>query len=156
MTKPHRSSLDALAWNLPSRTRLNQSRPQQAKPLDPLPFDLAHDQDSVRRPIHLLFIEPIVFFFSLWVSFSWAVLYATFAAMPLVFRESYDSNVEQCGAVFGAMCIASILSTVLSILQDKCVRQYLARISSLWKPERHLYVSCVQSLLLPIGCFWFG
>jgi multidrug resistance protein len=111
---------------------------------------------SVCRPIHLLCTEPIVFFFSLWVSFSWAVLYATFAAIPLVFRESYGFDVKQCGAVFGAMCVASILSTVLSILQDKCIRQYLARTSSSWKPERHLYVSCVQSLLLPIGCFWFG
>jgi multidrug resistance protein len=111
---------------------------------------------SVCRPIHLLFTEPIVFFFSLWIFFSWAVLYATFAAIPLVFRESYGFDVEQCGAVFGAMCVASVLSTVLSILQDKFIRQYLARTSSSWKPERHLYVSCVQSLLLPIGCFWFG
>lgn len=111
---------------------------------------------SVCRPIHLLFTEPIVFFFSLWVSFSWAVLYATFAAIPLVFRESYGFDVEQCGAVFASMCAASIISTILSILQDRWLRRYLARTSSSWKPERHLYVSCVQSLLLPTGCFWFG
>ena len=66
-------------------------------------WKVKHDEDrrslvhmvkiSVCRPIHLLFTEPIVFFFSLWVSFSWAVLYATFAAIPLVFRESYGFDV---------------------------------------------------------------
>jgi multidrug resistance protein len=111
---------------------------------------------SICRPVYLLFTEPIVFLFSLWISFSWAVLYATFAAIPLVFRSSHDFNVEQCGAVFGSMCIASILSTILSIQQDRWMCRYLPRSSSACAPERRLYVSCIQSTLLPVGCFWFG
>lgn len=34
-------------------------------------------QISLYRPFHLLFTEPVVFFFSLWVAFAWAVLYMT-------------------------------------------------------------------------------
>jgi MFS family permease len=30
---------------------------------------------SLTRPFHLLFTEPVVFFFSLWVAFSWGILY---------------------------------------------------------------------------------
>jgi multidrug resistance protein len=111
---------------------------------------------SVCRPVHLLVTEPIVFFFSLWASFSWAVLYATFAAIPLVFRTSHGFDVEQCGAVFGSMCVSAILCTVVSIQQDRWSRRYLAGSQFPPRPERHLYVSCVQSLFLPIGCFWFG
>ena len=48
----------------------------------------------------LLSTEPVVFFFSLWVAFSWAVLYLTFSAIPLVFSTNHGFNVQQNGAVF--------------------------------------------------------
>jgi hypothetical protein len=44
--------------------------------------------------------EPVVFFFSLWVAFSWAILYLKFSAVPLVFSTNHQFNVEQNGAVF--------------------------------------------------------
>lgn len=50
--------------------------------------------------LDLLFTEPVVFFFSLWVSFSWAILYLNFSAIPLVFSTNHNFNVEQSGAVF--------------------------------------------------------
>lgn len=113
---------------------------------------------SLYRPFHLLFTEPVVFFFSLWISFSWAVLYMTFAAIPLVFETSHRFNLEQSGSVFAAISIASIISTVLSIYQEKLARKYMTgkRQAFLATPEGRLYFSCIQSVLLPIGCFWFG
>lgn len=51
----------------------------------------------------MLFTEPVVFFFSLWAAFSWAVLYLQFSAIPLVFRTNHNFNVEQTGAVFTGM-----------------------------------------------------
>ena len=51
----------------------------------------------------LLLTEPVVFFFSLWVAFSWAVLYLTFSAIPLVFSTNHGFNVQQNGAVFAGM-----------------------------------------------------
>lgn len=48
----------------------------------------------------LLFTEPVVFFFSLWVSFGWSILYLNFSAIPLVFSTNHNFNVEQIGAVF--------------------------------------------------------
>lgn len=48
----------------------------------------------------MLFTEPVVFFFSLWVSFSWATLYLQFGSVPLVFKTNHYFNVEQAGAVF--------------------------------------------------------
>lgn len=58
---------------------------------------------SCYRPFHLLVTEPTVFFFSLWVSFSWAVLYLQFGSVPLVFATNHGFNVEQSGAVFTCM-----------------------------------------------------
>ena len=113
---------------------------------------------SLYRPFHLLFTEPVVFFFSLWISFSWAVLYMTFSAVPLVFQTNHGFNLEQTGAVFTAISGAAIISTVISIYQEKIARRYIpaSRRAFLNTPEGRLYFACIQSALLPIGCFWFG
>jgi len=52
-----------------------------------------------------------------------------------------------------AMCIGAILSTILSIYQEKIAMHY-GKMSL--DPEGRLYFSCIQSALLPIGLFWFG
>lgn len=77
---------------------------------------------SVYRPLHLLVTEPVVFFFSLWVSFAWAVLYLTFASIPYVFETVYGWNMESSGYIFSAMMIGSVLSTIIGIWQDRLLR----------------------------------
>jgi len=125
---------------------------------------------SVYRPFHLLLTEPVVFFFSLWVAFAWAVLYLTFGAVTLVFRTSYHFNLEQANSVFAAMIVGSILSTILAIYQESFLAYYLAKLrknpntaSSNWllkldlaSPEARLYFACIESIFLPIGLFMFG
>lgn len=74
---------------------------------------------SVYRPFHLLCTESVVFFFSLWVSFAWGVLYLTFGSIPLVFRQQYGWNIEQAGYIFGAMMIGATLATAMSIWQEQ-------------------------------------
>lgn len=108
---------------------------------------------SVYRPFHLLSTEPVVFFFSLWVAFSWAVLYLTFSSIPLVFTNNHGFTVQENGAVFASMCVGAVLATILSIYQEKIARHY-GKISS--TPEGRLYFSCIESALMPIGLFWFG
>jgi multidrug resistance protein len=108
---------------------------------------------SLYRPFHLLFTEPVVFWFSLWVAFSWAVLYLTLAAIPLVFQTNHGFSLQQANAVFAAMCIASILATILSIYQEKIARKYGKLANS---PEGRLYFACVESACMPIGLFMFG
>jgi multidrug resistance protein len=72
---------------------------------------------SVYRPMHFLITEPVVFYLSLFVSFAWAILYLTFAAIPVVYGRSYNFGVQQSGAVFSAMCVGALISTFLSIYQ---------------------------------------
>jgi hypothetical protein len=121
---------------------------------------------SVYRPFHLLVTEPVVFFFSLWVAFAWAVLYLTFGSIPLVFGHSHGFTVQDSGAVFAAMCVGAMLSTVLSIYQDRLLARYLSfsakniedpgrirRAIDLSSPEGRLYFACIESALLPIGLF---
>lgn len=110
---------------------------------------------SCYRPFHLLATEPVVFWFSLWVSFSWAVLYLQFSSIPLVFKEKHGFTLEQTDAVFSAIAVGSIVSTVLSIYQEKIAKHwYHSKLTS--TPEGRLYFACIESSLMPIGMFWFG
>ncbi|KAL2814318.1 major facilitator superfamily domain-containing protein [Aspergillus granulosus] len=108
---------------------------------------------SCYRPFHLLFTEPVVFFFSLWVAFSWAILYLKFSAIPLVFSTNHNFNVEQNGAVFSAVSVASIIATAISVYQEKLAAR-AGKMSS--SPEGRLYFACIESILMPAGLFWFG
>lgn len=140
---------------------------------------------SLVRPFHLLFTEPIVFFFSLWVSFAWAILYLTFGSIPLVFQRQYNFTLEQSGYVFLAMIVSSIPATAIglyqqSILQHRAWRRKTEEASSesdssdnsdvgssrFWtfvrrkfpaeSHESRLYGTCFTSVLLPLGLYLFG
>ncbi|KAL4898923.1 hypothetical protein BDW74DRAFT_189663 [Aspergillus multicolor] len=108
---------------------------------------------SCARPFSFLITEPVVFSFSFWVAFSWAVLYLNFGSIPLVFSTTYGFTLEQTGAVFTVILISSILATLLSIFQDKLARKYRLFNAS---AESRLYFACIESIFLPIGLFWFG
>jgi len=110
---------------------------------------------SLTRPAYLLVTEPVVICFSLWISFSWAILYLQFGAIPLVYETNHSFTLEQTGAVFTAICVGGILGTILSIYQDKwAVRRFGTKFTA--HPEGRLWFTCAEALLMPIGMFWFG
>lgn len=139
---------------------------------------------SVVRPFHLLFTEPIVFFFSLWVSFAWAILYLTFGSIPLVFQRQYNFTLEQSGYVFTAMIASSVPATTIGIYQENILKHRAWRRktsasesdssdksddgsnSRFWifvrrkfpaeSHESRLYLTCFTSVLLPLGLYLFG
>lgn len=112
---------------------------------------------SLHRPFHMLFTEPVVFFFSLWISFSWAVLYMAFTAIPLIYRTTYSFSLQSTGSIFSAIIISTILFTIISIYQEDWIRPFLSEKQKriLQTPEGRLYFACIESALLPIGCIWF-
>lgn len=87
------------------------------------------------------------------VAFAWAVLYLTLAAIPLVFQYKYGFSLQQANSVFAAMAIASILSTILAIYQEKIAKKY-GKLKD--TPEDRLYFACVESACLPVALFLFG
>ncbi|KAJ0166034.1 putative MFS-type transporter [Colletotrichum tanaceti] len=128
---------------------------------------------SVSRPFHLLFTEPVVFCFSVWCAFAWAVLYCTFGSIPLVLSRTRGMDIEQSGYFFIAMIVGSVVATTVGVLQDKLLRlpQWRADCplnepSRFWlfmrdwfpaeAPESRLYFTCITAVLLPVGLFLFG
>lgn len=108
---------------------------------------------SLYRPFHLLLTEPVVFFFSLWVSFSWAILYLTLGAIPLVFETRHNMSLGQANSIFAVMIVFAILAVLLSIYQENWARRKGKLMDN---PEGRLYFACIESALMPIGLFMFG
>jgi multidrug resistance protein len=149
----------------PSVPEVDAAEPDAEK--EPLPrrlrFKVSADENrssvgkliylSLTTPFHLLFTEPVVFFFSLWAAFAWGVLYMSFDDIPLVFAAR-GFTIEQIGAVYAAIAVGSILGAILSIYQEKIAKQYWKSLTT--TPEGRLYFACVESALLPLGLFWFG
>lgn len=111
---------------------------------------------SFAFPMKLLCTESVVFWFSLWVSFAWAILYMQFSSISIVFRSVYGFNSAQVGAIYTTIIVASTISTVLAIFQDRITRRILPVGDVADSPEGRLLAPCFQSVLLPIGLFWFG
>ncbi|GAB1316518.1 MFS general substrate transporter [Madurella fahalii] len=113
---------------------------------------------SVVRPMQLLFTESVVFWFSLWMSFAWTILYLTFEVVPLMFARAYDFSPQESGLVFLSVCVASILGTAGAVWQEKLLLtselKLVARFQG--QPEARLLFACGQSILLPAGLFWLG
>ncbi|WYZ41010.1 hypothetical protein EsH8_IV_001351 [Colletotrichum jinshuiense] len=109
---------------------------------------------SFSFPMKLLVTEPVVFWFSAWVSFAWAILYMQFNSIGLAFRTVYGFNSSQVGGVYTAVIVGSILGAAITILQDPIFRRLMPE--RMATPEGRLYSACAESLFLPIGLFWFG
>lgn len=109
---------------------------------------------SFAFPMSLLTSEPVVFCFSLWVSFGWAILYMQFSSIGITFRDVHNFNSTQVGAVYVATIVAAMIAAVVAIVQDHVTRRtWPQRMAT---PEGRLIAPCIQSILLPAGLFWFG
>lgn len=109
---------------------------------------------SFAFPLRLLFTESVVFWFSIWVSFAWAVLYMQFGSIPLVLRDTYGFSNTQVGAVYTALVVGAILAGAMSLATQPLLRKlFPARMAS---PEGRLLAACYESIFLPVGLFWFG
>lgn len=153
---------------------------------------------SLIRPIHMLFTEPVVFFFSLWyvstrtpppppavtdsAGYLLPGLYSTPCLVlfhivslqsfhelglsgpsteghlvtdtrPSVFETVHDFNLQQANAIFAALSIGAVLATILSLYQERIAARFGKHSTT---PEGRLYYACVESILLPLGLFWFA
>ncbi|KAH8650385.1 major facilitator superfamily domain-containing protein [Tricladium varicosporioides] len=111
---------------------------------------------SACRPFLLLFTEPTIILFSLWLSFAWAILYLAFGSIPLLFTTSHHFTSQQSSAIFSSICVGSMISTLLSVFRVSLFKQPRQWVGPLRVPEASLYSTCAESLLLPVGLLWLG
>ncbi|KIY68842.1 MFS polyamine transporter [Cylindrobasidium torrendii FP15055 ss-10] len=107
---------------------------------------------STTRPLYLLFTEPIVSSFSLWISFAWGVMFALLESVPIIFKELYNFNSGQLGTVFVAILVATILGYLTNFYQERMYRTNFP----IRGAESRLYGACAAAILLPVGTFIYA
>lgn len=127
---------------------------------------------TVFRPLRMIITEPIVAFFGVYTAFNFGVLFAFFAAFPIVFESPYPKiqiyhfTSGQSGLVFIGIFVGLILASIIFISIDrlyykpkslKAIRAGKGTLRDLvLEPEDRMYAAIVGSLMLPISLFWFA
>jgi hypothetical protein len=114
------------------------------------------------RPLHMLYTEPIVVAWSLYIGFNFAVLYSTFAAFPFVYAHVYGFDIQHIGLTFISLAIGSTLGALTIILVDKLLYRKFSTLNNSQQnsnktlPEHRLYAAMIGTFGMPIGLFWFA
>lgn len=114
---------------------------------------------SFKRPTQMLITEPVVLFFTLWISFAWGILYLFFGSVVQTYQANYDWSNFQTGLVQLAISVGALIGTLINPLQD---RFYLASARRNTErpgkpiPEARLYFAVPGSFLFAASLFWYG
>ncbi|KAH0836451.1 MFS general substrate transporter [Lanmaoa asiatica] len=101
---------------------------------------------SSTRPISLLLTEPIVLSFSLWIGFTWGVLFCFTDSISGEMESIYGFNIGERGSTYICMTVF-LLSCVLDVDAETATRKYVVRKG----PEARLCIALVAAVLLPTG-----
>ncbi|KAI0340631.1 MFS general substrate transporter [Trametopsis cervina] len=112
---------------------------------------------NLKRPFVFLLTEPIVVLLAIYISVVYAILYAFFAAYPIVFQEIRGFSSGQGGLAFLGVGLGVAIGTALAPYQNKLYRQAMRK-SPTGKapPEARLYMPMMGAILCPAGLFWFS
>lgn len=114
---------------------------------------------SFGRPTRMLISEPVVIFFTLWISFAWGILYLFFSSVVQTYSTNYGWSNFQTGLVQLAISVGAVIGTIINPIQD---RLYLRSANRNKErpgkpiPEARLYFAVPGSLLFAGGLFWYG
>ena len=114
------------------------------------------------RPAKMLVVEPIVFFFSLYVAFNFSVLFGFFDSFPIVFGEIYHFNTGLTGLTFLGIGLGCVLGALTTLIVNKrwynplYVKSLSEGKTGFVTPEHRLYSAMMGSFGIPVGLFWFA
>ncbi|SPO29533.1 related to TPO1 - Vacuolar polyamine-H+ antiporter [Ustilago trichophora] len=111
---------------------------------------------STTRAALLLVSEPVVFCFSLYIAYAWALIFAFFSAIPIVFQEIHGWGVGNGGLAYIGPLIACFLAFGLSFHGKYLYDRAQARNGGVAVPEARLYYAAVGGILATVGMFIFA
>ncbi|OTA54803.1 MFS general substrate transporter [Hypoxylon sp. EC38] len=112
---------------------------------------------SLLRPLKMLVMCPLVFFFSLYIAFVFGVVYLLYTTIPTVFEETYGFDVKFTGLVYLSLGLGNVLGwLVCTFFSDKTVVKLAQSNGGVFEPEMRLTISISFGIFLPITLFWYG
>lgn len=123
--------------------------------------------DTLLTPIQMLFVEPIVLVFTIYISFVFAVLFGFFEAYPIIFKGVYHMSLGVSGLPFLGVGVGLMSGVAFFILLDKMIYNPKNPDGTRGKrdengnlimgaPESKLLAAKVGAVSLPISLFWLA
>lgn len=115
---------------------------------------------SVKRPLYMLFTEPVLFAFTLWSSFAIGLVYLFTQSVEQVYSELHGWSPIQAGYIQVAVVIGTLLGWSGTVLSSHVYFRSIPRNKEKPGspiPEARLYISVLGSVLgIAAGMFVYG
>ena len=109
------------------------------------------------RPTKMLVLSPLVFFLSVYIAFTYGVLYILFTTIPIVFQDTYGWSVGTTGLVYISLGVGNLVGwTIITLRSDKDIVRRTRANDGVFEPEMRLPISVYFGCLLPVTFFWYG
>jgi multidrug resistance protein len=108
------------------------------------------------RPFQLLFLEPIVFFISLYMSVLYGLLYMFFVAYPIIYQGGKGYSASTTGLMFIPIAIGVLLSAACAPLVNKHYLKLCEHHNGQPPAETRLIPMMLSCWCIPIGLFIFA
>lgn len=114
-------------------------------------------RNGLVRPTKMLFLSPIVLFLSIYMAFTYGVLYLLFTTIPIVFRERYRFGTGVAGLVYISMGVGNFAGwAVITAYSDRSVVRQTKANGGVFEPEMRMPICIWFGACLPVTFFWYG
>ncbi|KAI3392413.1 hypothetical protein diail_5719, partial [Diaporthe ilicicola] len=112
---------------------------------------------NLSRPFVLSFTEPILWFFNIWISVIYGILYLCFVAYPIVFQQQRGWGPGQTGLSFIGIGIGTLIAIFLEPLWRKIINSH-AKDPETGRaaPEASASIMVIGAILTPLGELGFA
>lgn len=111
---------------------------------------------ALSRPWILLFKEPIVLLFTIYLSIVYGTLYMLFAAYPIVYQEVRGWSQGIGGLAFIGVLVGMMAAVIYTIPDNMRYAKKCGETTGRLDPEVRLPPSMIGGIALPVGLFWFA
>ncbi|KAI1084802.1 major facilitator superfamily domain-containing protein [Whalleya microplaca] len=108
------------------------------------------------KAIRMLFTEPVVLAFGMWIGFAWFVTFLFLSVIPITFQEKRGWSEGIGGLPYICLCIGTTIGWAAHHLQMRKYDQIMADPNRKVKPEDRLYGAMFGAVWLPVGLFIYS
>lgn len=113
--------------------------------------------NGIIRPLRMLFLSPIVFIMSLYMSVVYGLLYLLFTTITSVFQDSYGWSAEICGLAYLPLGFGFMTGLIaVAKLSDATVVRMTKTNNDVFEPEMRLPACIFFACFVPVSFFWYG
>ncbi|GCE97376.1 hypothetical protein ZYGM_004931 [Zygosaccharomyces mellis] len=112
--------------------------------------------NSSVKAIAMLLSEPVVFFFGMWIAFTWFITFLFLSVITITFSEQKHWSEGVAGLPYISLCIGVTAGFFLNFLQIRKYNRIRAKATGAIAPEHRLYGAMAGGIFLPIGLFIYS